>query len=229
MPPRFFIMKNYFSILLYPALLLWSGLAIAQVPDSLSASQMIEVQADTFPAEIISTDSIQVDTVEVKEKHPGFVKRLFSKDDYPNANKALYLSLAIPGAGQMYNKRWWKVPIVYGGYAALIYSVQFNTRNYRDLRDAYIAELNDEPHKFTGLGFDANDLKQLRDQYDKNKQLSYIGIFALHLVQSAEAFVDCHLKTFDVSDDLSLQVGPSIQPTSFDTLTPGIAISLTIK
>lgn len=222
-------MKKTLSILLYPALMLWAGIATAQVPDSILAKQAIQNQVDTTIVEITPTTANPIDTAEVEEKKLGFVRRLFSKDDYPNPKKALYLSLAIPGAGQIYNKRYWKAPIVYGGYAWLIYAVQFNTRNYRDLRDAYIAELNDETHKFSGLGYDANDLRQLRDQYDKNKQLSYIGIFALHLVQTAEAFVDCHLKTFDVSDDLSLQVGPSFQSTLGGAPASGIGISLTIK
>ena len=175
------------------------------------------------------------DSVFISPKRKGFLHRLF-KEDYPNPKKALYLSLAIPGGGQIYNKRWWKVPIIYAGYAALIYSAQFNGSNYRDLRDAVIIEYDNDrtngnqTHKFSGLGLSIRDLERLRDQFDKRKQLSYIGLFALHIVQTAEAFVDCHLKTFDVSDDLSLRVGPSIQPIPHSYgLAPGVGISLTIR
>lgn len=221
-------MKNKISILM-PVLLLFAHSLMAQVPDSISAPQIIEIQPDTIQPKATIADTLPpLPAIEV-EKRPGFIRRFLSKDDYPNPNKALYLSIAIPGGGQFYNKRYWKVPIVYGGYAFLIYAARFNSSNYRDFRDAYIAELDGVPHKFSGLGLDAGDLRRLRDGYDKNKQLSYIGIFALHIVQAAEAFVDCHLKTFDVSDDLSLKVGPSFQYSPTAPPTPGIGFTLSVK
>jgi hypothetical protein len=153
----------------------------------------------------------------------------FFRADFPNPNKALYLSLAFPGGGQLYNRRWWKAPIVWGGYVALAYAADYNARNYRLLRDAYIAELSGEEHPFTGTRYEANDLKRLRDQFDKNRQLSYIGFLLLHLVQSAEAFVDSHLMTFDVSDDLSMRVGFSLQTTDGNVPAPGLGITWQIR
>ena len=212
-----------------------SGKCLAQVPDSV----VIDVQApvfqqDTLPEErfFITVDSTgtapllpPTDSSAIK-KH-GFFYRTF-KSDYPNPNKALYLSLAFPGGGQLYNRRWWKAPIVWGGYAALIYSARFNTDLYRRLRDAYLLERQGKVHEFSNTNLKANDLRRLRDQYDKNKQLSYIGIFGLHLVATAEAFVDCHLKTFDVSDDLSLRIKPSLEPafaSQFPAMGVGVAFS----
>lgn len=165
------------------------------------------------------------DSVSPKKKR--FLYRTF-KEDYPNPNKALYLSLVFPGGGQLYNKRWWKAPIVWGGYVALIYSARYNTRLYRRLQADYLAELHNEPHEFSGI-YNAGDLKRLRDGFDKNKQLSYIGMFGLHVIQAAEAFVDCHLKTFDVSDDLSFRLQPSMEPclaSEFPAMGIGIAFSL---
>ena len=153
----------------------------------------------------------------------------FFRADFPNPNKALYCSLAFPGGGQLYNRRWWKAPIVWGGYVALAYAADYNTRNYRLFRDAYIAELSGEEHPFTGTRYKANDLKRLRDQFDKNKQLSYIGFLLLHLVQSAEAFVDSHLMTFDVSDDLSMRVGFSLQATDGNLPAPGLGITWRVR
>ena len=221
-------MKKSVSILLLPALLFFAVAGNCQVPDSIPPSQTVDFQQDTVIAPTPTVNTTAELTVEESDK-PGFLYRTF-KADYPNPNKALYLSLAIPGGGQFYNRRWWKIPIVYGGYAALIYSARYNGSNYRDLRDAVIAEYAGEPHKFSDTGLNLGDLERLRDQFDKRRQLSYIGMFALHLVQAAEAFVDCHLKTFDVSDDLSLQVKPAFQatPQSFG-LTPGLGLALTIK
>lgn len=220
-------MKQLFSILFCVTFFCFANAVFAQQPDSVKF-QNLSFGKDSLVMDVGDT---QVDTTGGETKKRSFVYRLF-KEDYPNPNKALFLSLAIPGGGQFYNKRWWKVPIVYAGYAALIYSAQYNRSNYRDLRDAVIAEYEQEEpiHKFSHLNLSVNDLERLRDQFDKRKQLSYIGLFALHLVQTAEAFVDCHLKTFDVSDDLSMKIGPSLQPVPQPYgLAPGLGISFSIK
>jgi hypothetical protein len=178
--------------------------AHAQRPDTLPNPSVMPVDSV-----LIGFDSIDVhDSVErfAPPKKKGFIGRFFA--DYPNPNKALYAALAFPGGGQLYNKRWWKVPLAYGGYAAFLIAIDRNTKRYRLYRDAYIAELRGEQHPFSGTGLDAGDLRRIRDGYDKNKQLSYIGLFATHLVVTAEAFVDAHLRSFDVSDDLSLQLAP---------------------
>lgn len=216
-------MKNKF-ILSSIFLLVVLAQCVAQVPDSVRASMPV-FQGDTIPAKLpvadtlppkIALDSLQTDSVgtvfsdSISPKKHGFLYRTF-KSDYPNPNKALYFSLIIPGGGQLYNKRWWKAPIVWGGYAALIYAAKYNTKGYKLFRDAYIDAVNGREHDFPNL--DAGDLKRRRDKFDKNKQLSYIGMFGLYIVQAAEAFVDCHLKTFDVSDDLSLRFKPSMEPT----------------
>jgi hypothetical protein len=208
----------------------WLGKAAAQVQDSLPGSTVSPVLLDTLP--IADTILVQIDSSKVGSQLdttlPGpakkkfFVKRFFN--DYPNPNKAVLLSLVVPGAGQFYNKRWWKTPIIYGGYYLFIRAVQKNTQNYRRFRDAYIAELAGEQHEFKGTRYNAGDLRRIRDGYDKNKQLSIIGIVGLHLIQTAEAFVDCHLKTFDVSDDLSFKVVPSFGNTAFGETTVGIGL-----
>jgi Family of unknown function (DUF5683) len=229
-------MKNKVLISALVFLSSWT-ICLGQVPDSMHEAMQVPVlQPDTLPGDtvliIVPTDSSKTslyvppatpDSIAPKKK--GFLHRTF-KADYPNPNKALYFSLMFPGGGQLYNKRWWKAPIVWGGYAALIYSAQYNTRIYRRLRDAYIMAKQGKEHEFPNLN--AGDIKQLRDQFDKNKQLSYIGMFGLHIIQAAEAFVDCHLKTFDVSDDLSLRIQPSMEPTvasDYPALGIGIAFS----
>lgn len=203
--------------------------ATGQHQDSIIQSKTAVFQTDTIPVDTLllktAPPSPALSGQDTTIRKQGYLYRLF-KTDYPNPKKALLLSAAFPGGGQIYNKGWWKLPFVWGGYALLIYSVDFNTRNYKLLRDAYIAELEGREHPFSGTRLQANDLKRLRDQYDKNKQLSYIGIVALHLVQSAEAFVDAHLKTFDVSDDLSLKVKPAIQEIPGDAPAAGVGFVL---
>lgn len=214
---------------------------LAQVPDSLQEQMPMPVfQKDTVPVipaadslhPNIALESLQADSVStalsdtIEPKRKSFLYRTF-KSDYPNPNKALYFSLIIPGGGQLYNKRWWKAPIVWGGYAALIYSASYNTKGYKIFKKEYIDAANGRERRFPNLN--AGDVKRLRDQYDKRKQLSYIGMFGLHIMQAAEAFVDCHLKTFDVSDDLSLHLKPSLEASfvsAYPVVGVGVAVSI---
>ncbi|MCC6727173.1 MAG: hypothetical protein IT258_21900 [Saprospiraceae bacterium] len=212
---------------------------LAQVPDSVQRNlQLPVIQQDTLPKDSLSepaplhpndplaiSDTTKIDSV--KAKKPGFVRRFF-KSDYPNPKKALYASLVFPAGGQIYNRRWWKAPIVWGGYAALIYAVDWNTSLYKRFKTAYKQAVNGEPHEFIPNGFDAADLKRRRGQLDKRRQSAYVGILVLHIIQTAEAFVDCHLKTFDVSDDLSFKFKPSLEQTfasQYPALGLGVAFS----
>lgn len=218
---RMKLVRFTFSILLIACYVGLQG----QIPDSILEKQAVpavNVTFDSVPA-VSTITPVPSDSVIVKKR--GFIGRIF-KEDYPNPKKALLLSLAVPGGGQIYNKRWWKLPFVYGAYTGLVLAIDFNTYNYRRFRDAYIAELAKQPHEFSNTGLDANDLRRIRDGYDKNKQLSYIGLFAVHLVQTAEAFVDCHLKTFDVSEDLSLKIRPTMNALPTGTPFFGIGLSL---
>ncbi len=150
----------------------------------------------------------------------GWWHRTF-KENWPDPKKAATLSLVLPGAGQLYNKRWWKVPLVYGAMGAMVYSIDYNTRNYRRFRDAYILALQGKPHEFSAFNLETDAIRRYRDQYDKRRQLSWIGLVAVHLLQAAEAFVDANLMQFDVSDDLSLRwrIGP-IAPSASGFILP---------
>ncbi len=227
---RFHAMKFRCYILLV-LLVAWFEKTVAQVQDTLLVGSD-SIALDTLLA--LDTSIVQIDTntaiAQIDTTHPDssktkkkfIIRRFFN--DYPNPNKAVLLSLAVPGAGQFYNKRWWKTPFIYGAYYLFIKAIQKNTKNYRRYRDAYILELASMEHEFSGTRLNAGDLKRIRDGYDKNKQLSIIGLVGLHLIQTAEAFVDCHLKTFDVSDDLSFKVGPSFNTTAYGEATVGIGL-----
>jgi hypothetical protein len=115
----------------------------------------------------------------------------------------------VPGLGQIYNKKYWKLPIVYGGFAALIYSVTFYQKQYDDLRQAVkdrnagltLTDPSLEP-------LDIANLVSFRDFYRENRDLSWIGIGALYGLQIMDAAVDAHLQEFDVTENLSLRWQP---------------------
>ncbi len=147
--------------------------------------------------------------------------------DYPNPNKALVYSVVLPGAGQIYNKDYWKLPFVYGALGGIIYLADFNNQTYQRLDDALRAELRGDEHEFSGI-YNSNALVSLRNRYDRWRQQSYVGIFLVYAIIGVEAYIDAHLANFDVSDDLSLQLGPKLEPYPGSPL-PAPGLGLTVR
>jgi hypothetical protein len=146
--------------------------------------------------------------------------------------KATIMSAALPGLGQVYNGKWWKVPIIYGGFGGLVYSSVFNDLKCQTYRDAYLLRLDDDPNtvdEFDGVYSDAN-LRELIDFYQRNRDLSLIFTGVLYALNIIDASVDAHLKDFDVSDDLSMKVRPSVQPMGPGMMpTPTLAVTFQLK
>ncbi len=152
-------------------------------------------------------------------------------DKLPQPKKALTLSLVLPGAGQVYNGRIWKLPLVYGAIGGMVYVIDFNQSRFKRLRTALELKRQNLPHEFSGTGIDnERSLLALRDSYDKNRQLSYFGLFVVYALQGVEAFVDAHLQGFEINEDLSLHIRPQLQPgpsTLQDfSLQPGLQLVL---
>jgi hypothetical protein len=142
----------------------------------------------------------------------------------PNPRKAVLYSL-IPGGGQIYNRRYWKVPLVYGAIGTLGYFTRFNTMEYRRFRDALESQLKGEPHEFSELNLPASVLRNQRNLWRKNMEQTYIFLTLAYFVQMAEAYVDAHLQDFDDSDDLGYRLRPQLVPTPTG-LAPSLAIQL---
>ena len=131
----------------------------------------------------------------------------------PNPRRAMFLSLALPGTGQIYNGQWWKAPIVYAGIGGAIYNIQYNTRLYRRFRTAYLLKIDGETHEFsTNTRLDnENVLLNYRNQFDKRVQEGYLLLIGAYGLQVLEAFVAAHLKDFDTSDDIGLRLQPTTE------------------
>jgi len=139
----------------------------------------------------------------------------------PDPEKAVWYALVCPGLGQIYNRSYWKVPILYGGIATLSYLITWNSRMYNDYRNAYHDIMDNDPltnsfepifHNLPNAdwAWKQNTLKRRRDFYRRNRDLSIFGMAALYVVSVVDAFVDAQLYNFSVSDDLSFQVEPVI-------------------
>jgi len=142
----------------------------------------------------------------------------------PDPKRALWLALVIPGGGQIYNRKYWKLPIVYGGFLGCFYALTWNNMMYKDYSQAYIDIMDDDPEtasyqKFMHLGrvIDNNNIeryktifKNRKDKYRRWRDMSFfvmVGIYALSVI---DAYVDAELSVFDISKDLSLKVQPTV-------------------
>ncbi|GEM_PF-811803 len=153
-------------------------------------------------------------------KHPAFRLKL-NNPVAPNgktshsSRRAWMLSTALPGTGQIYNHRYWKLPIIYGGFIGLIASIDFNTRYYNTTLQYYKILLVNPASPSVPAEYRNAPLTQVgsvKDFYRRNRDLSVIGAAILWLANSVDAYVDSELKGFDVSNSLSLRIAPAISP-----------------
>jgi len=192
------------------------------------AQQITDTSAVKTNSTVFQADStekeVYVDTLGV-----GFWNKIFAPT-YPNPERAAAMSFILPGAGQVYNKKFWyiKVPVIYAGYAFLIERGETNRGRRNEFQAAYEAYSAGEPHQFTGTRLDSElALRTTRDNFDKNFQLSYIGVVILHFVQTLEAYTTAHLLKFDM--DESLTISPTLipsDPMGFGGSKPGITVGI---
>jgi len=142
--------------------------------------------------------------------------------DYPDStyitkhkpNKATFYSSLIPGLGQYYNQKYWKIPIIYAGFTGLIYYASYNNYVYKKYRQEYEwATDNDERTKSM---YQAENTKRLKDSWRRYRDLCFIGIGALYLLQMLDANVDAHFFNFTIDKDLSMRAEPVIMPDYTD-------------
>jgi hypothetical protein len=126
--------------------------------------------------------------------------------------KATLLSVFLPGAGQAYNKKYWKMPIVYAAGGTSVYGIIFYTKQYNNFKSAYSERLATGNNVASYYNqFQTPTLKSFRDYYRYYRDLSYIGLGAVYILQIIDATVDAHFFDFKITDDLSLNVQPTYQ------------------
>ena len=190
------------------------------VGDSISVSKSFLMQIDTLRIDSLINDSLLKST----EK--------FS----PDSKKATIYAAIFPGLGQVYNRKYWKMPLVYGSFIGCAYAINWNGNQYSGYRRAYIDFIDEDPATnswdayrygayqrtdFNDWTADmkrsfANTLKSTRDYHRRNRDLSYIVTVGVYAIWIIDAYVDAQLFNFDVSPDLSMQ----IEPVLFDRI-PG--------
>ena len=220
-----------FFRLIFACILMLTGILTASAQkDSISTAWPKRV-VETPPDKAVETLIDSVSQILPKADSVAAVDmRKIEKRDWatwtPDPNRALWLALVIPGGGQIYNRKYWKLPIIYGGMMGCIYALTWNNMMYRDYSQAYLDIMDSDPttqsyNKFLHLGAtitQANEerykklFKSRKDKYRRWRDMSMfclIGVYALSVI---DAYVDAELSEFDISKDLSLKVAPTVIP-----------------
>ena len=199
----------HIRLLLLCTFWLWSGNLYAQVEqDSIRAFRLEE---DTIKMEL--PDSLK-NTVTYKPKERW----------RPNPKRAMWMALVIPGGGQIYNHKYWKLPIFYGGFVGCAYALTWNNMMYKDYSQAYLDIMDDDPNTKSYEAWlpygvkitPANEkryqeiLKKKKDYYRKYRDLSVFSFIGVYLLSVVDAYVDAELSSFDINEDLSLKIEPTI-------------------
>ncbi len=164
--------------------------------------------------------------------------------------KATMLAVALPGTGQIYNRKYWKIPVVYAGFGALFYSAGFNAKNYKTYMqayqdftdmipetDSYIKLIPSDPSKYdpvlypesydpANAAYYKEGLLRMVDYYKRYRDLSYIGVAAWYLLSILDANVDASLFDFDVSDNLDITLAPVFMPLPGGYTGAGLSASI---
>lgn len=142
--------------------------------------------------------------------------------------KASILSAVAPGAGQIYNRKYWKAPIVWAGLGTAVYFINDNNREYKRYRTAYLALVDGDPDtvdEFEGR-YSADQVLNVADTYRRWRDMSYIAFGLVYMLNVIDASVDAHFVRFDVSPVLSMGVGPSLPVAAQGGLGLSLAIGL---
>ena len=159
----------------------------------------------------------------------------------PDPMRAVWLSALFPGLGQIYNRRYWKLPIVVGGYVGLFYATTWNSNMLADYQRAYLDIMDSDPTTNSYMDFFSSTykeedidkewltsvLKQRKDYYRQYRDLCIICMIGLYAICMIDAYVDAQLYHFDVSPDISMQWQPAVIPTGRSAL-PAVGVQCAI-
>ena len=190
--------------------------------DNRETARTTERQEPDTAVAAAETDTLRPETG-VLPKLSRQQRRALRPHFVPDPKRALWLSLVMPGAGQIYNRKYWKLPIVYGGFLGCTYALTWNQQMYLDYSQAYLDIMDGDPttnsfmdmlpphYDITGREEQLkNILKRRKDRYRRYRDMSAFCFVGVYLISVIDAYVDAQLSTFDISPDLSMRLGPSV-------------------
>jgi len=185
-----------------------------------STWQLIGIIALLLILKINSTHAFVGDTLEPEQRDTVSIQ--FRKH---SPKKAAWMSAIIPGLGQVYNDKYWKVPVIYAAGGACVYFINRNGDLYREYKQAYNDFINGEIEQYKGYDR-KEELQTVKNYYRNNRDLSYILLGLTYIANILDASVDAHLYYFDVSKDLSMKIEPTQIHSDFSRPIPAISCSI---
>ena len=196
---------------------------------AISVANSVAMYADTLATGRDSVSQAKDDSLQIPAKlalteadHRMLKAKRENKLFVPDPNRAVWLSLVFPGGGQIYNRKYWKLPIFYGGFLGCFYAFTWNQQMYMDYSQAYLDIMDDNPDTNSYLdmfppSYDIDNnverfktvFKNRKDRFRRWRDLSAFCFVGVYLLSVVDAYVDAHLSAFDISDDLSLQLSPT--------------------
>ena len=194
---------------------------------------------------VASIDSIRgIDNVEILVDSAAVAEPVKVRTFNPDPQRALWLSAFCPGLGQIYNRRYWKLPIVVGSFVGLTYGASWNNRMYKDYSKAYRDVMDDDPDTRSYMDFfpptvqeSSLDtawlqkiMKNKRDYYRRYREICVIAMVGVYFINIVDAYVDASLAHFDISPDLTLDVSPAaIDNTTVGGRLPSLGVQCAIS
>ena len=196
-----------------------SALQRVSAADSLALADSIAAENKKHLLEMTSSTTPQVSPTPTDSINGALNKKVF----IPNPTKATWLALVIPGGGQIYNRKYWKLPIIYGGFAGCAYALTWNNKMYKDYMQAYKDAALDNwdansIHDLLPPGYldrtpktqITETLRKRKDTYRRYRDLSIFAFIGVYLISVIDAYVDAELSNFDITPDLSMRVEPAV-------------------
>ena len=196
-----------------------SALQRVSAADSIALADSIAAENKKRLLEMTSSTTPQVPPTPTDSINGALNKKVF----IPNPTKATWLALVIPGGGQIYNRKFWNLPIIYGGFAGCAYALTWNNKMYKDYMQAYkdAALGNWEANSIHDLlppGYldrtpktqITETLRKQKDTYRRYRDLSIFAFIGVYLISVIDAYVDAELSNFDITPDLSMRVEPAV-------------------
>jgi hypothetical protein len=168
-------------------------------------------QDDIFQINEQESDTLEIEIID--EHSPGLA--------------SLY-SAVLPGLGQAYNGKHWKIPIIYGTFFTFGFFVYDNNIKYQYFRKNLIAELDNNPETINDTGREADNLQSNRDRFRRSRDFNMIMFTVAYFLQIADAHIDAHLLEFNVNQDISVSVDPALLPQNRN-LAPGFTLRMNIR
>ncbi len=178
-----------------------------------------EIKSDSIAKQAVPTDTTFI-------KSDGEVIDIESYSKRFDPRKALFYSAVFPGAGQIYTKKYWKVPIVYGGFGVLIYIASIYDDLYRDFRYEYFILVNDPSLSLSPSLYTKDQLVNAINQTRRERDFFLILTGIWYFLQMVDAQVDAHLKEFDINPKMQVRIEPLMENSAWTGRNTGIALKI---